>query len=123
MVMARILTVDDDVLALESMKILLEESGHVVVTACDGDDGIKKASLETFDLIITDLIMPNKDGIEMLRYMKREHPTVKVIVVSGGGRTSPDAYLDTAMILGADDTFAKPFAAKDLMASVQTLLT
>jgi len=120
--MANILTIDDNALALEAMKILLEESGHDVVTATNGDEGIRKVSQDTFDLVITDLIMPGKEGLETLQEIKNGYPETKVIVISGGGRSSPDLYLESAVNFGADDTLAKPFSAKELLGSIDKLL-
>lgn len=120
--MARILVIDDDALVLESVKIALEFNGHGVVTAHDGVDGMKLVHAETFDLVITDLIMPRMDGMETLLEIKRSPSAPKVMVISGGGRVSSGHYLETADALGADDVLAKPFSTSELMARVEGVL-
>ena len=120
--MASILAIDDNDLALEAIKIILEENGHTVTTAQSGDIGLEIISKQSFDLVITDLIMPGKEGMETLQEIKRDYPGTKVIVVSGGGRSSPDMYLETAKGLGADATLGKPFEAKELLTTIKNIL-
>lgn len=120
--MATILTIDDNDLALEAMKIVLEENGHTVVTATNGEDGIAKIDGGDFNLVITDLIMPGKEGMETLQDIKRDYPEMKVVVVSGGGRSTPDMYLETAKNLGADAILAKPFTSKELLNTIKKTL-
>jgi DNA-binding NtrC family response regulator len=116
--MSKVLVVDDD----EQMRRLLRESflrnGYVVDTAEDGLDAIKAIELQVPDIVILDLVMPNQEGIETLIQIKREHPSIPVIAVSGGGRIAPKDYLDVASQLGATRTFAKPFRLEDVLKAV-----
>ena len=74
------------------------------------------------DLIITDLIMPEKEGIETITELRRDFPDVKIIAISGGGRIAPEVYLRMARSLGALRTFAKPIERKEIIETVQELL-
>jgi len=118
----RILVIDDD----EQMLVLLQQAmqwaGFEVMAAENGRKGQQLFEEQPADLIITDLIMPEQEGLETIRILKQGYPTVKIIAISGGGRIGPEAYLPAAMELGADRIFAKPFDVKDLIAAVQELL-
>ena len=118
----RILVIDDD----EQMRVLLQQAmqwaGYEVVAAENGRQGQQMFEEKPADLIITDLIMPEQEGLETIRILKQRYPAVKIIAISGGGRIGPEAYLPTAMELGADRIFAKPFDVKELIAAVQELL-
>jgi len=74
------------------------------------------------DLVITDLIMPEQEGLETISRLKKMHPGVKIIAISGGGRIGPDAYLPAALELGADRIFSKPFDVQEIVDSVRELL-
>ena len=118
----RILVIDDD----EQMRVLLQQAmqwaGYEVVAAENGRQGQQMFEEKPADLITTDLIMPEQEGLETIRILKQRYPAVKIIAISGGGRIGPEAYLPTAMELGADRIFAKPFDVKELIAAVQELL-
>jgi len=125
--MAKILVIEDDELARESVVLMLEENGHEVLVADDGDVGMNIFEEAPFDnmpidIVVTDLIMPNMSGMDVLARVKKQQPDMKVIVISGGGRLTPLSYLDVAKRLGADEVLAKPFRPRDLNASVQTVL-
>ena len=117
-----ILVIDDD----EQMRVLLQQAmqwaGFEVVAAENGRQGQQLFEEQPADLIITDLIMPEQEGLETIRILKQGYPTVKIIAISGGGRIGPEAYLPAAMDLGADRIFAKPVDVKELIAAVQELL-
>ena len=119
--MARILVIDDEEAILETCRFVLEEK-HSVVTAGNGKDGLARLKAEAFDLVITDLIMPEKDGIQLILEAKEAHPSLKILAISGGGRLSAGGYLETAETLGADAAIPKPFTATDLSAMVDALL-
>ncbi len=118
----RILVIDDD----EQMRVLLQQAmqwaGFEVVAAENGRKGQQLFEEQPADLIITDLIMPEQEGLETIRSLKQGYPAVKIIAISGGGRIGPEAYLPAAMELGADRIFAKPFDVKELISAVQELL-
>ncbi len=120
--MKRILVIDDDAQVRQMLKQTLERAGYEVVDAADGAKGIKFYRDEPTDLVITDIIMPEKEGIETIMELKRDFPDVKIIAVSGGGRVDPGHYLEIACRLGADRTFTKPFDRVELLEAIQQLL-
>ena len=118
----KILIIDDD----EQMRDLLQQAmqwaGYEVIAAENGRLGQQYFEEQPTDLIITDLIMPEQEGLETIAVIKKRYPNVKIIAISGGGRIGPEAYLPAAMELGADRVFAKPFDIKELVTTVQELL-
>lgn len=121
--MARILVVDDDVQVRKFISMSLSRAGHEVSGAGNGNECLKSLGAAPFDLVITDIIMPDKEGIETIIEVRRTHPEVKIIAISGGGRVGPESYLLTAKGLGAMDTLQKPFTTEQLLATVQNVLT
>jgi DNA-binding NtrC family response regulator len=120
---ARILIIDDEVQIREMLSQMLTREGYQVVHARDGKEGMQACREQTIDLIITDIIMPEKDGIEMILELRHGFPALKVIAISGGGRLGPNGYLEMAKKLGAHRTFFKPFNRKEILDAVQELLT
>lgn len=120
--MASILIMDDDEQIRTMLRMLLEGSGYKVVEAHDGTQGIRLFREDPTDLIITDIIMPDKEGIETIMELKRDFPDVKIIAISGGGRSDPEEYLYLAKKLGAQRTIAKPFEKEDLLKAVRELV-
>lgn len=120
--MARVLIIEDDNEVREFLQSLLERAGYETVTAVNGKEGVELFRTAVVDLVITDIIMPEKDGIETLMDMKRTNPGLKVIAISGGGRAEPENYLHSARLLGADHTIKKPFTNEDILEAVGTLL-
>lgn len=113
---------EDDPQVLEAITITLEDNGYDVATAKNGEIGLRLAASETFDLVITDIIMPEKEGLETISHLRREDPSTKVIAISGGGRMSARTYLDIAAALGVNRTLAKPFSASELIATVEHVI-
>jgi YesN/AraC family two-component response regulator len=101
---------------------MLERDGYEVVEAPDGVEGIRVYRQNPADLIITDLIMPNKDGIGMIIDLKKEFPEVKIIAMSGGGLNKPDGYLKGAKKLGASCTLTKPIDREEILRVVAAIL-
>jgi len=120
--MARILVVDDDKEVREMLRQMLERAGYEVVDACDGNVALKLYREQPTDLIITDLIMPNKEGIETIMELRRDFPDVKIIAISGGGRIGPKDYLSSAKMLGARRILAKPLDRPKLLKAIEELL-
>ena len=120
--MARILIIDDEPQIRSMLKLMLERGGYEVVEAPDGVEGIKVYRQNPADLIITDLIMPNKDGIGMIIDLKKEFPDVKIIAMSGGGLNKPDGYLKGAKKLGAACTLTKPIDREKMLQAVRDIL-
>ena len=113
-----ILVIDDDETIRLLLRAILEREGYRVEDASDGDVGIKQYRKNPTDLVITDLIMPNKEGIETIRDLRREFPNVKIIAVSGGGRIGPDSYLKMARGVGALRTLNKPINRRTLLKTI-----
>ncbi len=120
--MKRILVIEDDIQVKALIQKILERAGYEVIAASDGAEGLKLLRENPADLIITDLIMPRKEGLETIMELRRDYPDVKIIAISGGGRFEPESYLETARQMGAARTFTKPFENEELVAAVQELL-
>ncbi|MEJ2656238.1 MAG: response regulator [Desulfobacterales bacterium] len=120
--MARILIIDDEAMMRDLLVQILGREGHETVTASSGRDGIKIHQENPADLIITDIIMPDKEGIETIMELRRNFRDVKIIAMSGGGRIDSETYLHIAKTIGAIKTIAKPFYRKELLEKVQELL-
>jgi YesN/AraC family two-component response regulator len=120
--MARILIIDDEPQIRSMLKLMLERDGYEVVEAPDGVEGINVYRQNPADLIITDLIMPNKDGIGMIIELKKEFPDVKIIAMSGGGLNKPEGYLKGAQKLGAARTLTKPIDREEMLTAVKDIL-
>ena len=120
--MAHILVIDDEPQIRSLIRVMLESEGHQVTDAADGKQGLRCHRERPADLVILDLIMPNKEGIETIIELKRECPDVKIIAISGGGRNKPEGYLLFAKELGATRTFTKPFRKAEFLAVIEHLL-
>ncbi len=120
--MARILVIDDDGMVRSTMSRILRSHGHEVVLAADGGAGMAALKQESADLVITDIIMPNREGIETIIALRRRHRGVKIIAMSGGGRLGDADMLAIAARLGASDTISKPFTSDQLIARVAACL-
>ncbi len=101
---------------------LFEDTGHDVTLAEDGAKGLKILNATLPDLVITDIIMPEKEGLETIREIKRDYPNVKIIVISGGGNLDVKSYFKIAQTFGADASLAKPFMPSELIILVDELL-
>ncbi len=112
--MKTILLVDDD----EPFAVMIHKTltllGYAVIRARNGNEALQLYSPQTVDLVLTDLIMPDKEGLELITELRRAHPTVKIIAMSGGGRNTPEEYLPIARLFGAMTTLAKPFHQDEL---------
>ena len=120
--MRRILIIDDDHHILLMIKKMLERAGFEVDLASNGNEGLELFKRMPIDLVITDIIMPEKEGLETIREMKRLRSDLKIIAMSGGGKVSSDNYLNTAKIFGASKILTKPFSQKQMISAVQDLL-
>ncbi len=121
-IMGKILVIDDDEQLRIMLKQLFERNGYEVITASDGEKGIRLFNETGADLIITDLIMPEKEGLETITELRRTHPDLKIIAISGGGRVKPDDYLKLAESLGATRSFVKPVDRDVLLTAVNELI-
>jgi two-component system, chemotaxis family, chemotaxis protein CheY len=120
--MATVLIIDDDPLMRLTIKRILLSAEHEVLEACDGREGLEVFRARRPDLVITDIIMPNVEGIETIRELKRIAPATRIVAISGGGRVSNTDFLVIAKKLGADIVMAKPLRAAELLAAVGRLL-
>ena len=109
--MAKILLVDDNADILKTHGAVLRRAGHEVVTAANCNEALRLAEQNAFDLVITDLVMPDKEGIETILALRQLTPDLKIIAMSGGGRINANDYLIIARQCGAAQTLAKPFSA------------
>jgi YesN/AraC family two-component response regulator len=120
--MTKILIIDDEPYILLMLKKMLERAGYQVDLASNGREGMALFEKDSADLVITDIIMPDKEGLELIIEMKKKSPELKIIAMSGGGRISPESYLECARHFGAEKVFQKPFKQKELVTAVRELL-
>ena len=120
--MKRILVIDDDVTFRQMLRKMLERAGYETTEAADGKEGMKLFRAAPADLVITDILMPEQEGIETIQELKRDFAGVKIIAISGGGRLDPEEYLRTAGLFGAARTFSKPFDREELLEAIRELL-
>jgi CheY-like chemotaxis protein len=120
--MPRILVVEDDYQVRTMLRLTLERLGYEVDEAANGEVACEKFRSRPFDLTITDIVMPEKEGIGTIIDIRREDPDAKIIAISGGARGGPGIYLDSAEKFGAARTFTKPVDPKELLLAVQELL-
>ena len=111
----KILVIDDDHFVRYTLSKILQGKGFDVVTASDGARGMAIFRDERPDVVITDIIMPEQEGIATIIMMRHERPEVRIIAISGGARTHNTDYLQMAQAMGADEVIRKPFEEKDLL--------
>jgi two-component system cell cycle response regulator CpdR len=121
--MGKILIIDDEPYILLMLKKMLERAGYEVDLASNGREGMELFEKDSADLVITDIIMPDKEGLEIILEMKKQRPELKIIAISGGGRISPESYLECARHFGAEKVFQKPFRQKELVSAVRQLMS
>ncbi len=114
----RILVVDDSELIREKIKITLLLKNHIVDLANNGNEGLKRLMDNKYNLIITDLVMPDMEGIEFILQSKKKYPNIKIIAMSGAN----PVYLNTAIEMGADYKIQKPFSDEQLIAAIKNLM-
>jgi CheY-like chemotaxis protein len=120
--MALILVIDDDESVLTLFQQFLESNGYAVALAVNGREGLEQMHRNNPDLIITDIMMPEMDGLEIIREIRALHPELPVIAISGGMRAAPINFLPHAKKFGACRVFEKPVALAELLKAVQELL-
>src|ERR1035437_7231850 len=120
--MARILIIDDRVEIRRLLRLVLESAAHEVLEAGDGAEGLKCVDNQKPDLVITDIFMPDKDGLEILREMRKTHPGMNVIAMSGGGQFGNMDIMRIARSFGAFRVIAKPFSLSEMLQTVSAAL-
>jgi CheY-like chemotaxis protein len=118
----RILLVDDNDAIRTVLRRLLARSGFDVVEARNGVEALAAHRAQPADIVVTDLIMPEKEGLETILELRRMQPRLRIIAMSGGGRVRAQDYLKLAAALGASRTLAKPFSEAELLKAIQDLL-
>ncbi len=119
--MKKLLIMDDDPLIRSMLKMKLEDEGYEVEEASNGKEGMQCYKNNKPDVVIIDLLMPEKEGVETIQELKEYSPDVKLIAISGGGRISAEICLAMAKNLGAEYTFAKPVDNEELIKAVKDL--
>ena len=121
--MPRILVIDDDEQIRLLLRSILEREGYEVETAADGAQGLNFFRKDPADLVITDILMPEKEGLETIRELCDEFPDAKIIAISGGGSLAhPEVYLELCKKFGALRTFQKPVDRHELVTAVREII-
>ena len=120
--MPGILIVEDDKELREMLKMSLIRRGFTILEAENGKEAITHFKPLLTDLVVTDLIMPEEDGLKVVIKLRELKPSIKIIAISGGGKVGPGSYLNLAKALGADAIYSKPFSINDLTLKIEQLL-
>jgi len=120
--MPGILLVEDDSDLREMLKISLLRQDFAVLEASNGKEAIAHFKPSIIDLVVTDLLMPEEDGIKVIIRLRELKPSIKIIAISGGGKVGPGNYLKLAKALGADAVYSKPFSTTELILKIEELL-
>ena len=121
--MPKILVVEDDAVIRRMLSRILVKMGHEVAAAGDGVEALRLLDTAPFDVVITDLIMPEMEGLELIRELRKRNSPQKIIAMSGGGRNSAADYLDIAMMLTAGTTLKKPFTVKAVADAISRVMS
>jgi DNA-binding response OmpR family regulator len=120
--MPGILIVEDENDLREMLKVSLTRRKFTVLEAENGKDAIIHFKPAVTDLVITDLIMPEEDGLKVIMRLREMKPSIKIIAISGGGKAGPASYLNLAKALGADAVYPKPFSVNEMIRKIEELL-
>ena len=119
---ASILIIDDDAAVSRTLSLILTRAGYQVSTVTSGRKGLEMLSEGGFDLVLTDIIMPELDGIEAIRSIRTDHPGLRIIAMSGGGQIDKADFLHMAEALGADRVLEKPVRSERLLELVGSVM-
>jgi CheY-like chemotaxis protein len=120
--MPGILIVEDNRELREMLKESFTRKKFTVQEAENGKDAIIHFKPGVTDLVVTDLIMPEEDGLKVIMTLRELKPSIKVIAISGGGKAGPASYLNMAKALGADAIYSKPFSVNEMIGKIEELL-
>jgi len=120
--MARILVMDDDELLRGALRVVLEGVGYEVLEAADGEAGLRLQRERAAELVLVDIFMPERDGLEVIKALRVESPQAKIIAMSGGGKTGQIEVLRAAAAFGASRTLLKPFQPQQLLTAIREVL-
>ena len=121
--MRRILVIDDHAEIRELLRLTLEAAGYDVAVALDGREGLEIQRRRPAELVITDIFMPEQEGLETIQELRQQSPRPKIIAMSGGGQLGTLEYLPAAKEFGADRTIDKPFDCEAMLAAVREMLS
>jgi len=116
--MVNILIADDEDIVRYALRTILERAGHTVFEARDGVEALSILASHAVDVAVVDMIMPNKEGVETTIEIRRKYPTIKIVAISGGGRSHNFDFLKYAQKFGAHSSLHKPFTDKQLLESI-----
>ena len=119
----QILVIEDDADFRKMLKIMLQQAGYDVFEAANGREGLNVYCQEQIDLVITDIFMPEKEGMQTVMELMEQNPDAKIIAISGGGSRDKLDYLESIKDSGVQMTFTKPFIPKAFLAGVKDLLS
>jgi DNA-binding response OmpR family regulator len=122
-ILARILVIDDNPDVLNTLHEMLTREGHSVEDAPTSSEGLRMHREDPFDLVLTDIVMPDREGISTIIELRGLYPRLKIIAKSGGGDFEPYGYLDIARRVGADRTIPKPFSRTELLEALNDVLS
>ncbi|MEY2783659.1 MAG: Response regulator MprA [Pseudomonadota bacterium] len=121
--MTTILLVDDEDLLREGVREILEMSDYTVIEARDGEEALSQFAVNNVDMVISDVVMPNMDGVDLVSRLRESFPDIPILTISGGSRVVSARFgLDSALMSGANASLTKPFTAKQLIEKVKELL-
>jgi len=121
--MSRILVIDDDMYVRTSIRAVLEGVGHEVFDAADAYVGMAMQRADPFDVVIVDLVMPQKEGLETIHELKQDYPDLPIVAISGGGHIVRKNYVEAAELFGACATLTKPFEGDELLSTIRNVVT
>jgi len=121
--MAHVLLTEDDTLVRQTIEQILQLAGHQVSVVCNGREAIEYCSHTQPDLILTDMLMPEMEGVETIVRLKQMAPTIPIIAYSGGGRSERFDFLDIARSIGASAILRKPLMPRELCDTISLVLT
>ncbi len=121
--MPRILIIDDNAQLREMLNLMLTQAGYEVAEAGSGEMGVKLFRENPSDLVIVDILMPEKGGLETIVELKKDYPNAKMIGISGGFQKKTDETHTLADLLGVQRTLSKPFASEELLKAVREVLS
>lgn len=119
---ARVLIADDNAEMREVLRLMLEREGYEVEEAPNGEVALQRFREKPADVVVTDILMPEKDGIQTIMELWRDYPNVKVIAISGSGGAETETHLQYARLFGAMKTFPKPVSRHELILAIEELL-
>ena len=120
--MAGIMIVEDDISMREMLTEAFTRRKYKIIVAGNGHEALSKFKSSLISLVITDILMPDEDGLKVIMKLKEMNPGLKIIAISGGGKAGPGNYLSLAKALGANEIFTKPFPLKALIDNAEELL-